>query len=115
MPNPLLIYLWLQKNDDVFLNYKLDHSSKRLLENIIIENKFGNTLTVTKAMGLKSVGAPATVHRKIEELLHLNLILFEFRDGNMRTKFLVPSKVATDIYEKLGKLFEEAMLCSKTW
>ncbi len=115
MPNPYLIFLWLKKNESIPPSHSIDHSSQILLDYVTIEYKFGNSLTVTQAMKLKVVGSPATIQRKIDELLALDLITFTRRGGNMRKKFLTPSKVALLYYDQLGNLFSEAMEYSKTW
>lgn len=115
MSNPYLIFLWIQKSEGVFHLLEIDHSSRFLLDNIVLEHKFSKSLTVTEAMSLRSVGSPATVNRKLDELRKFNLISYEFRNNNRRTKFLIPTHTAIEYYKKLSVMFSDAHTYSKTW
>ena len=66
-------------------------------------------LTVTEAMDLAFVASPATVHRKIDELIAAGLIEHKQEEGNQRTKFLVPTMKAMDHYARLGAAIREAV------
>lgn len=66
-------------------------------------------LSVTEAMTLKAVASPATVHRKIDELIAAGLIEHKQEEGNQRTKLLVPTMKALDHYAKLGAAVREAV------
>lgn len=66
-------------------------------------------LTVTEAMSLAAVASPATIHRKIDELIVAGLIEHKQEDGNQRTKLLVPTMRAMDHYAKLGAAIRAAV------
>ena len=66
-------------------------------------------LTVTEAMDLAFVASPATIHRKIDELIAADLIEHKQEEDNRRTKFLVPTKRALEHYARLGAAIREAV------
>lgn len=86
----------------------LDECARRLLEVIFAKHQSGRTLTISEAMLLSSIASPATIHRKINILLTSGLVEFEFRNGNNRTKYLVPTKLANTHYEILGRALAKA-------
>lgn len=88
---------------------KIDEESKRLLDVISLRHNTGSTLTVTDAMGLNAIASPATMHRKLDQLLLAGLISLEFREGNRRTKYLVPTQLSEAHYEKLGQALTTAI------
>lgn len=87
---------------------RIDQESKRLLDVITVKHHAGSALTVTQAMALEFIASPATIHRKIDLLLEMGLIDFEFKDGNRRSKYLVPTQTADAHYAKLGKALSSA-------
>lgn len=64
-----------------------------LVLDLLIQNKDGisvmNLIELTTAVG---VGSPATNHRSMSWLKTNKYIKVVFRDGNLRTKYLVPTK-----------------------
>ena len=97
---------------------KLDHGhpiegvdalARQLLDAIALHHHQGTPLTVTTAMALESIASPATIHRKLEDLKSHGLVEAEFQDGNMRTKYLVPSRLATKRYERLHRELEKSL------
>jgi len=66
-------------------------------------------LSVTEAMTLVAVASPATIHRKIDELIAAGLVEHKREDGNQRTKLLVPTMAALDHYARLGAAIREAV------
>ena len=65
-------------------------------------------LSVTEAMTLASIASPATIHRKLDELVAANLVTHEYRDNNRRTKYLMPTKRAWEHYEHQSFAIREA-------
>ena len=74
---------------DPTCNYDVDEISKQLLDFLAFKEHQGDPLTVSKAMGLKFIASPATIHRKLDELREAGLIEQIFEGKNRRTKFLV--------------------------
>ena len=81
----------------------IDLLSLRLLEAIAIAHSEGSALTVTDAMALNTLASPATMHRKLTNLLDARLIEQVFVGNNRRTKYLVPTAQASKYFEQLGK------------
>jgi predicted transcriptional regulator len=65
-------------------------------------------LSVTEAMSLASIASPATIHRKLDELVEAGLVTHDYRDGNRRTKYLLPTKKAWAHYEFQSYAIREA-------
>ena len=81
----------------------IDLLALRLLEAIAIAHSEGTALTVTDAMALNAIASPATMHRKLTNLLDAKLIEQVFEGKNRRTKYLVPTAQASKYFEQLGK------------
>ena len=85
----------------------VDRVSMALLDEICLCDV--EPLTVTEAMSLAAIASPATIHRKLDELVEKGLIQHKQEEGNNRTKFLVPTMKALDHYAKLGAAIREAV------
>lgn len=59
-------------------------------------------LNVTQAMGLKAIGSPAMLHRKINDLLHKGLVELVFEGTNRRTKYLIPTSLSLSIVDEMA-------------
>jgi DNA-binding MarR family transcriptional regulator len=81
----------------------IDLLALRLLEAVAIAHSKGAALTVTDAMALSAIASPATMHRKLTNLLDAKLIEQVFEGKNRRTKYLVPTAQASKYFEQLGK------------
>jgi DNA-binding MarR family transcriptional regulator len=106
MKKPLDAYIRFltlaQKITDPMGAADLDLTAMRLLDQIVISEGRGELLTVTEAMCLSSIASPATLHRKVDELLKTGYIQLTHKGDNRRTKYLNPTKRAVDHYKKLG-------------
>jgi hypothetical protein len=103
MKNVYLQFLQLLHSIDSDLDWGLDQASLHLLDVIAVHHSNKEPLTVTAAMQLNAIASPASIHRKISSLCELDLIHFEYKNGNRRTKYLAPSKLAKQRYEKLAQ------------
>jgi DNA-binding MarR family transcriptional regulator len=90
-------------------NAEVDSTAIRLLEAIAVSELNKAPLTVTDAMALNSIASPATLHRKINNLIELDLIAQVFDGGNRRTKYLVTTKHAAGYFNKLGQAMSQAL------
>ncbi len=70
----------------------VDETAKHLLNVIALNHSNGKPLTVTEAMALKSIASPATIHRKLNDLIEVGLVEQVFEGKNRRTKYLVTTK-----------------------
>ena len=103
MENVYLRFLQLLHSIDSNLDWGIDEASRHLLDVIAIHHSNEEPLTVTAAMQLNAIASPASIHRKISSLFEVDLIHFEYKNGNRRTKYLAPSRLAKQRYEKLGQ------------
>ena len=87
---------------------QVDLLALRLLEAAAVAADKNTPLTVTKAMGLNDIASPATVHRKLDDLLEAGLITLEFQGKDRRTKYIVPTVAAEKYFDKLGNAIKFA-------
>jgi SOS-response transcriptional repressor LexA len=87
----------------------LDLEGEKLLGYISVQYAKGLTLTVTECMRIKNVASPATIHRKISDLLEKGWIETVFDGENRRTKYLAPTSKAIKHYERVSKLMLKAL------
>ena len=83
---------------------ELDLTSMKLLEICVMRSDAGQRLTITEAMGLTHVASPATIHRKLLQLLDSGYVTFEFESNNRRTKYLTPTAKCDEYFSKLGSM-----------
>jgi Fe2+ or Zn2+ uptake regulation protein len=87
----------------------MDLDAKKLLEVIAVHHASEKSLTVTDAMALNSIASPATIHRKLDQLRELGMIDTVFEGKNRRTKYLVPTQMAHDYFNQVGKVMQQAL------
>ena len=87
----------------------IDDVGKKLLEIIAIRSAQGQPLVVTQTMELSDIASPATIQRRIGILLKAGLIQVKQTEQNQKIKFLVPTQMSIDYFDKLGKLMTSAM------
>jgi len=90
-------------------HFTVDFTAEKLLD-IIGCCHFHEPLTVTEAMQLQEIGSPATIHRKIDDLLIAGLIWHEQLGDNRRTKYLRLTPRAVAYYALLSEAMVNATL-----
>lgn len=80
----------------------LDANEKALLEALAVRWHAGEPMTVMQAMGLKDLGSPATMHRRIARLRKIGLIETLEDPQDTRIKRLALTESALHHFEKLG-------------
>jgi hypothetical protein len=88
---------------------EIDEIGKKLLETIAIKSAHGQPMVVTQTMELSDIASPATIHRRIEVLKKAGLIQVIQTEQNQKIKFLVPTQISIDYFDKLGKLMASAI------
>ncbi len=88
---------------------EMDLEAKKLLEVIAVQHANKSPMTVTAAMNLVHIASPSTIHRKLDVLRELGMIDTVFEGTNRRTKYLVPTQVAMDYFESVGKAMAQAL------
>jgi predicted transcriptional regulator len=86
----------------------LDSSEQRLLEVIAVAWQRGKPLSVTEAMSVGAIGAPASVHRRLRRLRELGLIQLETTHFAPIKKLVVPTETALDYFSELADCLHEA-------
>jgi DNA-binding MarR family transcriptional regulator len=99
-----LRFLALAGAMDGQLAKELDVKAKSLLELIAVAADKGNPMTVTQAMRLTQLASPATLHRKMIQLMEAGYIEQCFEGKNRRTKYLVPTSKVNKHFAKLGEI-----------
>ena len=70
-----------------------------LLNAIAIKSFVQQHLNVTQALGIRALGSPANLHRKLDELLKAEMIEFRSVGKNRRTKYLLITQAARDYFQ----------------
>jgi DNA-binding MarR family transcriptional regulator len=87
----------------------LDLTAIRLLE-VIAGCHYHEPLTVTEAMSLQEIASPATLHRKLDDLLIAGLITHQQLPDNRRTKNLLITQKAEDYFLALSRAMIDATM-----
>ncbi len=89
---------------------KASHSSVRLLEEIALAEFKSAPYSVTQVMALVQVASPATIHRKLQDLITSGMVQVKFLDGNRRTKFIFLTDSGHKYFDKRGALLAKTQL-----
>ena len=84
----------------------LDVTSKLILDEIAIGVAKEKPMTVSEVMGLKELGSPATLHRKLTILLEANLVHSVFMGNNRRTKYINLAPSGQAYFERLSSAIQ---------
>jgi predicted HTH transcriptional regulator len=89
-------------------NNSLDPTAEKLVEQVAIHYAQEKSLTVTEAMKLEKIASPATIHRKLSELVREGWVEFAFEGTNRRTKYIIPTAKLDKYFENLSKLIAKS-------
>jgi DNA-binding MarR family transcriptional regulator len=98
-------FKYISRTAEVFPD--IDLTARALLDAIALCNV--EALTVTEAMDMYHLASPATLHRKLNDLMMFGYIEHRYEGTNRRTKYLHPTQKSLDIYKELGKAMKEAV------
>lgn len=90
-------------------NQRVDQMAVRLLEEVALAECRQLPLTVSQSMGLRQIASPATIHRKLQDLVKAGLVEFRFPETNRRTKHIHPTKAAKAYFEKRAALLMKSV------
>jgi hypothetical protein len=82
---------------------QLDFTSKLILDEIAMGVASEKLMTVSEVMGLKNLGSPATLHRKLNILLQAELVHPIFIGNNRRTKYMALTKKGEMYFARLSQ------------
>lgn len=83
-----------------------DLVATKLLQVIAVRGE--DNMTVTEVMSQNDIASPASLHRKLDDLLTLGLVELTYRGANRRTKYVVPTMLALAHFRQMGKAIAEA-------
>ena len=87
----------------------IDATCKQLLNEIALGMADGNRLTVSDVMSLKNIGSPATLHRKLNQLITVNLVEAAFEGSNRRTKYMKLTSQGVAYFRRLSQAMQTAV------
>ena len=87
----------------------VDPTAGKLLEAIAVACSQNKALNVSDVMALKSIASPATLHRKIEDLVTAGYVEYRFLGHDRRVKFLYTTEAANRYFENMGEALVRMM------
>jgi DNA-binding MarR family transcriptional regulator len=89
---------------------QIDVTSKLILDEIAICVAKEKPMTVSEIMGLKGLGSPATLHRKLTILLDAKLVQALFLANNRRTKYMTLTKEGEMHFNRLSQAMQSVQI-----
>lgn len=80
----------------------IDATSKLILDEVAIGVSKEDMLTVSDVMGLKHIGSPATLHRKLNLLIAAHMVDPVFQGNNRRTKYIALTQEGESYFRRLS-------------
>jgi DNA-binding MarR family transcriptional regulator len=90
------------------ISIPFDDTALTLLEEIAILIKDGESVTVGEAMEMFHIASPATIHRKIDDLLSFGYIRLYHKAGDRRTKYFELTGTSVKYFERVESMMLEA-------
>jgi Leucine-rich repeat (LRR) protein len=87
----------------------IDETSKQVLNEIALGVANDLPLTVSDVMSLKHIGSPATLHRKLNQLIAAHLVQAAFEGSNRRTKYMNLTSQGTAYFRRLAQAMHTAV------
>jgi DNA-binding MarR family transcriptional regulator len=84
------------------MQLKLSAAERELIVINDVCDKRGMPLTVGDIVGFTHLSTPATLHRRLDCLVNKGMIFHTSRDGDRRTKYLVPGYHAMAYFERMA-------------
>ena len=103
MNNPYIKFIVKKKELDI------DLTARELLDRIAMACAAGHPMKVSRVMSIKSVASPATLHRKLEDLLDAGLVFHKQTMKNRRTKYVMLTTKAEKHFKELGECMRQCV------
>ena len=95
---------FLNESSEIIVPF--DKTAQQLLEEVAMTYSEGSKpLTVSDVMEMFHIASPATMHRKMNDLLVFGYIALAYEGTNRRTKYLKLTPLATKYFEKMNAIF----------
>lgn len=85
-----------------------------LFEIIALKHAQGNPMTISEVMGLQRIASSAALHVRIDNLREARMIQVMSKNGNRRTKYLVPSDKGERYLHRMGELLQSMFVTRQT-
>ena len=86
----------------------LDPTEEQLLNAVELQRHAGRKLTVLEAMALLPDVSPSTSHRRLKNLRAKGLISLEVDETDNRIKYVTPTVLADQYFDRLGQALSAA-------
>ena len=86
----------------------IDPIEERLLNQLAATWHLGKKITVLEAMAMSSDASSTTVHRRLKTLKQKGIVELIADTDDNRVRYIIPTKLATDYFDQLGKCLEVA-------
>lgn len=80
----------------------IDLMGLKLLEMLAVASENKAPMNVGQAMSAEWIASPATLHRKIRNLIDAGYVSSDFVGKNRRTRYLVPTEKANAFFSEMG-------------
>lgn len=87
---------------------EMDANEEALLQSVVLRWYEKNPMTVREAIGLETLGSPATLHKRITRLRDKQMLTTLSFEGDRRAKFLIPTELTLDYFNTLGQSMQQA-------
>lgn len=87
---------------------EMDANEEALLQSIVLRWYEKNPMTVREAIGLETLGSPATLHKRITRLRDKQMLDTLSFESDRRAKFLIPTDRTLNYFNTLGQSMQQA-------
>jgi len=88
----------------------LDAVEQQLLDRFAVVWHTGKQISVLEAMNLTDHVSPSTVHRRLKTLRHKGMIHLVNDAADSRTKYVMPTELATQYFDQMGHCLEQCQM-----
>lgn len=102
--------LLCQKNQSTLNNHRGHVSLHMLALFLLIARKHAanETMTISQAMAQRYLASSATLHARIDDLREAGMVCIRLKQGDKRTKYLIPSEKGERYLALMGQLLLES-------
>ena len=86
---------------------EMDPNENALLQAVVLRWYENSPMTVREAIGLSTLGSPATLHKRITRLRKKEMLCTLNQEGDRRTKFLIPTPRTIEYFSHLGQSMQQ--------
>ena len=115
MPELYLRFLNLLKGLDEPIFEDKNNGCLQLLQSICVQAFISkNLFTVNEVIAWKELGSQASLHKRLHDLIELDLISLDAHKTDGRIKIVTPTAKAKKIFKQLDKMMSNTMAAGQT-